>query len=48
MDNIKLKVKLSAYAKGTIPIKVSDLDNDLDFIPDAPNDGNSYLRRDKE
>lgn len=48
MDNIKLNVKLSAYAKGTIPIKVSDLDNDLDFIPDAPNDGNSYLRKDKD
>ena len=48
MDNIKLKVKLSAYTKGAIPHKVSELINDEHFIPEAPNDGQIYARQNNE
>lgn len=47
MSNIKLKVKLSAYTKGIIPVKISQLENDLDFITEAPDDGITYLRGNK-
>ena len=44
--DIKIKTKLRAYSKGILPTKVSDLENDLDFIPDAPKDGQIYARKD--
>ena len=48
MSNIKLNVKVRAYSKGIVPTKISELDNDLDFIADAPSDGKLYARLDKE
>ena len=46
--DIKIKAKLRAYTRGLLPTKISDLENDLDFIPDAPDDGSIYGRQDKE
>ena len=34
MENLKLKVKLAAYSRGVIPTKLSDLENDMDFVVD--------------
>lgn len=34
METIKLKAKLSAYTKGVLPTKISQLKNDLNFIED--------------
>ena len=39
MTNIKLKVKLGAYTKGTIP-KLPD-----NLVKDVPNDGKEYVRK---
>lgn len=39
---INLKVKLSAYTRGILPTKLSQLENDID----APKDGRLYGRRD--
>ena len=46
--DIKIKAKLRAYTRGLLPTKISDLENDLDFIPDAPEDGSIYGRQDKD
>lgn len=43
--NIKLNVKLSAYTKGVLPVKVSDLPNDAHYISEAPLDGDTYARQ---
>lgn len=45
--DINIKAKLKAYSKGVIPVNISQLYNDLDFIPDAPNDSKIYARKDK-
>lgn len=45
--DIKLTAKLSAYTKGIIPKKLSDLDQDIDYIKEAPDDGKIYGRQDK-
>lgn len=41
--NIKIKAKLQAYTKGILPTKVSELENDLDFISDVTEQG-IYVR----
>lgn len=41
---INLKVKLSAYTRGILPTKLSQLENDID----APKDGRLYGRRDAQ
>ena len=48
MENIKLRAKLTAYAKGILPSKLSDLEQDIDFIKDAPIDDSSYARKNGE
>lgn len=42
MEPIRIRAKLSAYTKGGIPTKLSQLENDID----APKDGNIYARQD--
>ena len=42
MTEIKLKTKLSAYAKGVIPTKVSQLEQDIDYTTEAPKDDKIY------
>lgn len=37
--NINIKAKLKAYTKGIIPVNISQLNNDLDFISDVEQDG---------
>lgn len=44
MENIKLRARLSAYTRGILPSKLSELDNDID----APQDGFIYARKDGE
>lgn len=46
--NIQIRAKLSAYTKSTLPTKVSDLENDLNFISEAPADDEIYARKDKQ
>lgn len=46
MTDIKLKVKLSAYTKGVIPTKLSQLENDENYITEAPKDEFAYARKD--
>lgn len=41
--DIKIKAKLQAYSKGILPTKISQLDNDLDFISDVQDEG-VYVR----
>lgn len=41
--DIKIKAKLQAYTKGILPTKVSELENDLDFISDVTEQG-IYVR----
>lgn len=50
MENLKLKVKLSAYSKGVIPKKLTDLENDGDFVqdPNYVHTDNNYTNEDKE
>ena len=48
MENIQLNIKLSAYTKGILPKKVSDLENDLYYISDAPNDDIIYARKNND
>lgn len=48
MSDIKLKIKLSAYTKGVLPTKVSDLTNDINLISEAPKDGAVYARKNNE
>ena len=43
--DIKIKAKLKAYAKGNLPTKVSDLENDLDFISDVQDAEHLYVRK---
>lgn len=45
MTNIKLKCKLSAYTKGIIPTRTSELINDAEFINEAPDDGKLYGKK---
>lgn len=45
MTNIKLKCKLSAYTKGIIPTRTSELINDTEFISEAPHDGKLYGKK---
>ena len=42
--NINLKATLSAYTKGILPTKLSELQNDTDFISDVPEEGIAYVR----
>lgn len=42
---IDLKAKLSAYTKGILPTKVSQLENDLDYVIDVEADNVVYGRR---
>lgn len=48
--DIKIKAKLQAYTKGILPTKLSQLENDVDFIEDAQGsidkDGKYYVRHD--
>ena len=46
MTDIKLKVKLSAYTKGVVPTKLSQLENDENYITEAPKDEFAYARKD--
>lgn len=46
--NINIKAKLRAYTKGIIPVNISQLYNDLNFIPDAPDNGVTYGRKNNE
>ena len=48
MTEIKLKTKLSAYSKGVIPTKVSQLENDKDYTSEAPKDDKIYARKNGE
>ena len=48
MTEIKLKTKLSAYAKGVIPTKVSQLEQDIDYTTEAPKDDKIYARKNGE
>lgn len=44
--DIQIRAKLSAYTKGTLPTKVSDLENDLDFVTDVPDESvGIYVRK---
>lgn len=45
MTKIELRTRLSAYAKGVIPTKVSQLENDLEYIREAPISPESYVRK---
>ena len=45
MTDIKLKVKLSAYTKGVIPTKLSQLENDENYITEVPKDEFAYARK---
>lgn len=48
MEPIRIRAKLSAYTKGLIPTKVSQLENDKDYITEAPKDDFAYARKDGE
>ena len=48
MTEIKLKTKLSAYAKGVISTKVSQLEQDIDYTTEAPKDDKMYARKNGE
>lgn len=48
MENIKLRARLSAYTKGILPSKISELEQDIDYITDVPDDGSIYMRRHNE
>lgn len=48
MTEIKLRTKLSAYAKGVIPTKVSQLEQDIDYTTEAPKDDKIYARKNGE
>lgn len=44
--DIKLKAKLSAYSKAKLPTKLSDLEQDIDYVKEAPIDTKFYIRKD--
>ena len=44
--DIKLKAKLSAYSKAKLPTKLSDLEQDIDYVTEAPIDTKFYIRKD--
>lgn len=46
--DIKLKCKLSAYTKGILPTRTTDLINDSDFISDAPKNDVTWARKNGE
>lgn len=48
MEPIRIRAKLSAYTKGLIPTKVSQLENDEEYITEAPKDEFAYVRKDGE
>lgn len=48
MEPIRIRAKLSAYTKGLIPTKVSQLENDEEYITEAPKDEFAYARKDGE
>ena len=44
--DIRIKANLKAYTKGVIPTKVSDLEQDVDYVLDVPEqDGKIYVRK---
>ena len=49
-EKINLNIKLSAYTKGLLPTKLSELENDTHYLQDAQGsldkDGKYYARRD--
>lgn len=50
MENIKLRAKLSVYSKNVLPTKLSDLDQDLDYITEPPvdEDDSAWARKNGE
>lgn len=43
-DNIKIRVRLAAYTRGILPTKISQLEQDIDYVTEAPKDDGVYGR----